>query len=75
MTPERLMTAQEVAELLAVPERWVRAHTRSGKLPVVELGRYRRYDRDDVLEWVETQKTGGRSTTFRKHIPVPGRGT
>jgi excisionase family DNA binding protein len=66
---ERLLTAAEVAALLAVPTRWVREHTRSGHLPVVELGRYRRYDRGDVLAWVEQQKAGGEPTTFRKHRP------
>jgi len=72
---DRLLEAREVAALLSVPERWVREHTRSGLLPHVSLGRYRRYDRDDVLRWVEQQKTGGVPTTFRKHRPIPRSGT
>jgi excisionase family DNA binding protein len=56
---DRLLEAREVAELLHVPERWVREHTRSGTLPHVRLGRYRRYRRDAVLAWVEAQEVGG----------------
>lgn len=36
---DRLLTADEVAELLAVPVSWVRESTRSGAMPHVELGR------------------------------------
>lgn len=39
---ERLLDAQEVAERLHVPVSWVRESTRSGAMPCVELGRYRR---------------------------------
>ena len=59
MTSDRLLTADEVAELLAVPLGWVREHTRAGELPHVQLGRYRRYRRDDVLEYVEAQSMCG----------------
>jgi excisionase family DNA binding protein len=53
---ERLLTASEVAELLAVPESWVREHTRSGTLPRIKLGRYVRYRRQAVLAWVGDQE-------------------
>jgi excisionase family DNA binding protein len=54
---ERLLTAGEVAELLAVPESWVREHTRTGALPRIRLGRYVRYRRQAVLAWVGAQET------------------
>jgi excisionase family DNA binding protein len=53
---ERLLTAAEVAELLAVPESWVREHTRAGSLPRVQLGRYVRYRRDAVLAWLDSRQ-------------------
>jgi excisionase family DNA binding protein len=65
---DRLLTAAEVAELLGVPERWIRDHTRNGRLPHVVLGRYRRYSWPDVQAWLETQKTGG--ARFGKHRPT-----
>jgi excisionase family DNA binding protein len=51
---ERLLNAAEVAELLAVPESWVREHTRSDSLPRIQLGRYIRYRREAVLSWIDS---------------------
>jgi excisionase family DNA binding protein len=53
---EPLLTAAEVAELLAVPESWVREHTRRGSLPRVQLGRYVRYRRAAILTWAQAQE-------------------
>jgi excisionase family DNA binding protein len=55
---DRLFTAVEVAELLSVPETWVRSETRAGRLPHLQLGRYRRYEREAVLHWLEAQRAG-----------------
>jgi excisionase family DNA binding protein len=66
---DRLLTAAEVAEVLAVPERWVREHTRSGLIPHVRLGRYVRYRSDAVLSWIGEQERGG--AAWRKHRPQP----
>ncbi len=63
---DRLLTAADVAELLNVPESWVRETTRSGAMPSVELGRYRRYVLADVLAWLEECKRPGRSIMLRK---------
>lgn len=71
---DRLLEAKEVAELLAVPVGWVREHTRSGAIPHVPLGRYLRYELDDVLAWKDSLKAGG-GPSFRRHQPkgrVPG---
>ena len=59
---ERLLTAKEVAELLSVPESWVREATRGGHLPYLALGRYRRYERHSIESWL-AEKRGGPSTT------------
>jgi excisionase family DNA binding protein len=64
---DRLLNAGEVAELLGVPERWVRDHTRSGLIPHVKLGRYTRYRRAAVLNWLDEQETSGAS--WRRHRP------
>ena len=62
---DRLLTAPEVAERLNVPESWVRAETRAGRIPHHPLGRYRRYDWDAVVSWLEGQRAG----QWRKHNP------
>ena len=55
---DRLLIAREVAELLAVPESWVREATRDGRLPHLRLGRYRRYRRNEIESWLQDHKAG-----------------
>lgn len=56
---ERLLTAAEVADLLAVPLSWVREATRDGRLPHLKLGRYRRYQAHAIHAWLAQQEQGG----------------
>lgn len=56
-----LLTADEVAALLGVPKSWVYEQSRTGRIPTVTLGRYRRYRREAIEEWIselETQPFG-----------------
>jgi excisionase family DNA binding protein len=64
---DRLLTAAEVAEILAVPERWVRHHTRGGLIRHLRLGRYVLYRRGDVLTWLDDCERGG--AAWRKQRP------
>lgn len=70
---DRLFTAEEIAHLLSVPERWVREHTRSGLIPHLRLGRYVRYRQESVMARLADQEQGG--AAWRKHHPVPATGT
>ena len=47
-----LLTAAEVAALLGVPKTWVYEQSRLGRIPTVTLGRYKRYRRAAIEEWV-----------------------
>lgn len=49
----RLMTAEEVAAYLQVKTGWVYAESRAGRIPHVRLGRYCRYRRSAILDWLE----------------------
>jgi excisionase family DNA binding protein len=62
---DRLLTAAEVAELLSVPTSWVRQETQADRLPHLKLGRYRRYEPQAVLAWLEEQRSG----QYRRHEP------
>lgn len=62
---DRLLTAKEISELLAVPESWVRQQTRDNGIPHLRLGRYVRFEREAVLAWLEEQRVG----QWRKHKP------
>jgi excisionase family DNA binding protein len=59
---DALLTAGEVAELLQVTKAWVYAETRANRIPHVPLGRYVRYRRSAVLQWIsalERESVGG----------------
>lgn len=55
---DRLLTANEVADLLAVPVSWVREATRERRLPYVALSRYRRYERHAIEAWLTDHRGG-----------------
>ncbi len=71
MTDDRLLTAPEVADLLAVPESWVREATRQGRLPYLAIGRYRRYRRQAIEDWLAAQQ-GGPAATVRRRLDLSG---
>ncbi len=48
-----LLTADEVADLLGMGVEWVWAQTRAGNIPSISLGRYRRYRRQAIDEWLQ----------------------
>lgn len=50
--PDRLVDAAEMAEMLDVPENWVRDKARAGALPFRQLGHYVRFSPPEVLEAV-----------------------
>lgn len=64
---DRLLTADEIAAFLAVPVSWVRESTRSGAMPCHPLGRYRRYDLEDVRAWLAECRQPGRPIALRRH--------
>ena len=61
---ERLLTVEEVAELLRVPRSWVYERTRQrspNRIPGFRLGKYWRFRESDVLAWLERQRVGARA--------------
>lgn len=54
----RLLTADEVADLLPVTRSWVYAQAREERIPYVRLGRYVRFEQQAVEEWITTQRRG-----------------
>jgi excisionase family DNA binding protein len=56
-----LLDAEEVGEMLGVPKSWVWEQSRSGRIPTVRLGRYRRYRREAIERWIEELEDEGRS--------------
>ena len=52
-SPNDILTAQDVATMLGVTTGWVYAQSRKGRIPPITLGRYRRYRRDAILQWLD----------------------
>ncbi|MDA0168373.1 helix-turn-helix domain-containing protein [Solirubrobacter taibaiensis] len=48
----RLLTANQVAERLGVKPGWVWAQARAGRIPHVQLGRYRRFREEALDDWL-----------------------
>jgi hypothetical protein len=64
-----LVDAARVAELLGVKVGWVLEHTRAGNVPHVMLGRYPRYDVEEIAAWIDSCKRPGRPIAFRRQNP------
>jgi excisionase family DNA binding protein len=64
-----LLDADGAAALLNVPASWVLAQARADAIPHVRLGRYVRFDADDLREWAQECRRGPRSspTTASTH--------
>jgi excisionase family DNA binding protein len=57
---ERLLTAAELAERLALSTSTVLDWFEAGRLPGFKLGRVVRFRESEVLEWLEEQRVGPR---------------
>jgi excisionase family DNA binding protein len=67
-TNDPLLTADEVAAFMRVTRAWVYAETRRNALPHLRLGRYVRYRRSAIEEWMAGAERGPqrRSTNSRR---------
>jgi excisionase family DNA binding protein len=61
----RLLTAEDVADMLSVPVSWVRRESKAGRLPHVKLGRYYRYSEPSIRAFVAGLERG--PTPYRKY--------
>ena len=55
-----LLDAKGAAELLNVPATWVLAEARADRIPHVRLGRYVRFDADELAAWWQSRRRGPR---------------
>ncbi len=63
-TGEReLLDAEQVAAMLGMTSDWVYEQSRKGRIPTITLGRYRRYRRDAIEEWLrhDKERSGART--------------
>jgi excisionase family DNA binding protein len=53
-----LLTANQAAELLNVPATWILAEARADRIPHVRLGRYVRFDAEELEQWWRERARG-----------------
>ena len=58
MNPNPLIDAAAAARLLGVPKTWIRTAARADRIPNIKIGRYRRFDRDELLAWAHARQRG-----------------
>jgi excisionase family DNA binding protein len=56
--PAPLLDARQAAELLNVPPSWILAEARRDAIPHIRLGRYRRFDQEELVLWWRTRARG-----------------
>ena len=74
----RLLAVDEVPERLGVTKDWVWAEARAGRIPHVQLGRYRRFREEALERWPEgldsaPATASGPRATRRLARPAHGR--
>jgi len=54
---QKLIGVNELAEILGVPPSWVYARSRTDSIPMIRVGKYIKFDLDEVMVWLK--KSGG----------------
>lgn len=65
-TTPPLLDSAEAAAVLNVPASWIAAEARAGRIPHVRLGRYVRFNRDELIAWCERRSVGPRARDGRR---------
>lgn len=66
---DELLTVNDAARFLHMTVSWVYEHTRDDaedRLPFVKLGKYVRFDRTDLREYVDAKRHAGRTGARRR---------
>jgi excisionase family DNA binding protein len=67
------LTIEEAATLIRVPKSWLYERTRTNTVPHIKLGKYLRFDRQELLTWARRFRRDGRgraTQTTRSAIAI-----
>ena len=53
---DRILTVEQLAEMIGVSEYTVRLWAREGKLPALHLGKYWRFRESSIRDWLREQE-------------------
>lgn len=65
------LTVDEAARLLRVKVSWLYERTRLNEVPHIKLGKYLRFDQDELLTWVRQFRRDRRGRDAVHHHPAP----
>ena len=68
-TSTGLLTVQEAAQFLKVTVSWIYEHVRpeaEDRLPVLKLGKYLRFDRRDLRDYIDAKREASRHRRRRR---------
>lgn len=65
------ITIDEAAALIRVPKSWLYERTRLNTIPHVKLGKYLRFDREELLTWARQFHRDGRGRQGTPAGPTP----
>jgi len=52
---QKLEGIKAMAKRLDVPESWLYSRTRTGEIPHYKVGKYVKFDTDEVMHWIKDQ--------------------
>ncbi len=52
---QKFLTVEELAEVLDVPKSWIYERTRHNAIPHFKIGKYVRFDMEEVTKWLEAE--------------------
>ncbi len=65
-TERELLAAEEVAALLGIGVNWVWEQARKGRIPHIRLGRFRRFRRQAIQDWLEAIEISAEHDMFHR---------
>jgi excisionase family DNA binding protein len=56
--PDQLLVAEDVAAMLGMTKDWVYEQARKDAIPHIKLGRYTRFRRKSIEDWIRERERG-----------------
>ena len=63
---QKLLNVQELSKVLNVPVTWIYQRTSQNAIPFIKVGKYVRFDLDEVLEYLRLKPKASLSQEYRR---------
>jgi excisionase family DNA binding protein len=67
------LTIEEAAVLIGVKKSWLYERTRTNAVPHMKIGKYLRFDREELLAWLDQFRRDGKSASAVHTRPARSR--